>query len=39
MHKSRGNKTDEVVLNYGASPGSGWMLSSSNANNADIVGV
>ncbi len=36
VHKNHGDN-DEVVLNYGASPGSGWMFSSSNANNADIV--
>jgi hypothetical protein len=36
VHKNHGNN-DEVVLNYGASPGSGWMFSSSNANNADMV--
>ncbi len=36
VHKNHGNN-DEVVLNYGASPGSGWMFNSSNANNADIV--
>ena len=36
VHKNRGNN-NEVVLNYGASPGSGWMFNSSNANNADIV--
>jgi hypothetical protein len=28
---------DEVVLNYGTNPGSGWMFNSSNAKNADIV--
>jgi hypothetical protein len=28
---------DEVVLNYGANPGSGWMFNSSDAKNADIV--
>jgi hypothetical protein len=28
---------DEVVLNYGANPASGWMFNSSNAKNADIV--
>jgi len=36
VHTHEGNN-DEVVLNYGANPGSGWMFSSSNANNADIV--
>jgi hypothetical protein len=36
VHKNHGGN-DEVVLNYGASPGSGWMFNSSNANNADIV--
>jgi Spherulation-specific family 4 len=36
VHKGHGDN-DEVVLNYGASPGSGWMFSSSNANNADVV--
>ena len=36
MHKGHGDN-DEVVLNYGASPGSGWMFNSSNANNADMV--
>jgi hypothetical protein len=28
---------DEVVLNYGANPGSGWMFNSSGVKNADIV--
>jgi hypothetical protein len=28
---------DEVVFNFGDNPGSDWMLSSSNANNADMV--
>jgi hypothetical protein len=36
VHTHEGNN-DEVVLNYGANPGSGWMFNSSNANNADIV--
>lgn len=36
VHKNHGDN-DEAVLNYGASPGSGWMFASSNANNADIV--
>lgn len=36
VHNNHGGN-DEVVLNYGASPGSGWMFNSSNANNADIV--
>lgn len=36
VHKGHGDN-DEVVLNYGASPGSGWMFNSSNANNADMV--
>jgi Spherulation-specific family 4 len=27
----------EVVFNYGANPGSGWMFESGDANNADIV--
>ena len=36
VHQHEGNN-DEVVLNYGASPGSGWMFNSSNAKNADIV--
>ncbi len=36
VHKHEGNN-DEVVFNYGANPGSGWMFNSSNANNADIV--
>jgi hypothetical protein len=36
VHKHEGNN-DEVVLNYGANPGSGWMFNSSNANNADLV--
>jgi hypothetical protein len=36
VHTKEGNN-DEVVLNYGANPGSGWMFNSSNAKNADIV--
>ena len=36
VHTHEGHN-DEVVLNYGANPGSGWMFNSSNANNADIV--
>jgi hypothetical protein len=36
VHTHEGNN-DEVVFNYGANPGSGWMFNSSNANNADIV--
>jgi len=36
VHSLFGNN-DEVVLNYGASPGSGWMFNGSNANNADMV--
>ncbi len=36
VHTKEGNN-DEVVLNYGANPGSGWMFNSSNANNADVV--
>jgi hypothetical protein len=36
VHKHFGNN-DEVVLNYGANPGSGWMFNSSDANNADVV--
>jgi Spherulation-specific family 4 len=36
VHDNEGNN-DEVVLNYGANPGSGWMFNSSNAKNADIV--
>jgi Spherulation-specific family 4 len=36
VHKGHGDN-DEVVLNYGASPGSGWMFNSSDANNADMV--
>jgi hypothetical protein len=36
VHRNEGNN-DEVVLNYGANPGSGWMFDSSNAKNADIV--
>ncbi|HEY2688679.1 MAG TPA: spherulation-specific family 4 protein [Streptosporangiaceae bacterium] len=36
VHTHEGNN-DEVVFNFGANPGSPWMLTSSNANNADIV--
>jgi len=36
VHTHEGNN-DEVVLNYGANPGSGWMFNGSNANNADMV--
>jgi hypothetical protein len=36
VHTHEGNN-DEVVFNFGANPGSGWMLDSTNANNADIV--
>jgi hypothetical protein len=36
VHTHEGNN-DEVVLNYGANPGSGWMFNSSDAKNADIV--
>jgi spherulation-specific family 4 protein len=36
VHTHEGNN-DEIVLNYGANPVSGWMFSSSNANNADLV--
>ena len=36
VHTHEGNN-DEVVFNFGANPGSAWMLDSSNANNADIV--
>jgi len=36
VHTHEGNN-DEVVFNFGANPGSGWMLDGSNAGNADIV--
>lgn len=36
VHRNHG-ANNEVVLNFGASPGSDWMFNSSNANNADIV--
>jgi Spherulation-specific family 4 len=36
VHTHEGNN-DEVVFNFGANPGSDWMLSSGNAKNADIV--
>ena len=36
VHTHEGNN-DEVVFNFGANPGSPWMFTSSNANNADIV--
>jgi Spherulation-specific family 4 len=36
VHQHEGNN-DEVVLNFGYNPGSGWMFNSSNAKNADIV--
>jgi hypothetical protein len=36
VHQNEGNN-DEVVFNFGANPGSDWMLNSSNAKNADIV--
>jgi hypothetical protein len=36
VHTHEGNN-DEVVFNFGANPGSDWMLDSTNANNADIV--
>jgi hypothetical protein len=36
VHTHEGGN-DEVVFNFGANPGSDWMLDSSNANNADIV--
>lgn len=36
VHTHEGSN-DEVVFNFGANPASGWMLNSSNANNADIV--
>jgi len=38
VHKNWGN-SEEVVLNYGANPGSGWMFNSSNAKNANMVVV
>jgi len=36
VHTHEGNG-DEVVFNFGANPGSDWMLNGSNAGNADIV--
>jgi hypothetical protein len=36
VHTREGNN-DEVVFNFGANPGSGWMLDGSDAGNADIV--
>jgi hypothetical protein len=36
VHKSRGDN-DEVVFNFGANPGSDWMLNASTVKNADIV--
>jgi hypothetical protein len=36
VHTHEGSD-DEVVFNFGANPGSGWMLSSSEANNANLV--
>jgi hypothetical protein len=36
VHTHEGNN-DEVVFNFGANPGSDWMLAGSDANNADIV--
>jgi hypothetical protein len=36
VHTHEGDN-DEVVFNFGANPGSDWMLDSSDANNADIV--
>jgi hypothetical protein len=36
VHNNHGDN-DEVVLNYGANPGSDWMFNGSNANNADMV--
>jgi Spherulation-specific family 4 len=36
VHTHEGNN-NEVVFNFGANPGSDWMLKSSDANNADIV--
>jgi len=36
VHTHEGNN-DEVVFNFGANPGSDWMLNSSDINNADII--
>jgi hypothetical protein len=36
IHTQKGDN-DEVVLNFGANPGSDWMLNSTNAKNADLV--
>ena len=36
VHTHEGND-DEVVFNFGANPGSAWMLNSTAANNANIV--
>jgi hypothetical protein len=36
VHTHEGNN-DEVVFNFGANPGSAWMLDGSDAGNADIV--
>jgi len=36
VHTHEGHN-DEVVFNFGANPGSDWMLSGRNASNADIV--
>jgi hypothetical protein len=36
VHAHEGNN-HEVVFNFGANPGSGWMLSGSGAKNADLV--
>jgi hypothetical protein len=36
VHTHEGDN-DEVVFNFGANPGSDWMLDGSNASNADIV--
>jgi len=36
VHTHEGNN-DEVVFNFGQNPSSDWMLSSSNAKNADLV--
>jgi hypothetical protein len=36
VHK-RSDNNDEVVFNFGANPGSDWMLRASSAKNADIV--
>ncbi len=36
VHTHEGNN-DEVVFNFGANPGSDWMLDSTDANDADIV--